>query len=60
VKAKVIHDKFNGNMLKEMGYNGTQIGTIIKKFKNEYPDFDEWIYSSTNEIIMDSLNKIIY
>ena len=33
-KAKVIHDKFNGNMLKEMGYNGTEIGTIIKKFKS--------------------------
>jgi hypothetical protein len=58
-KAKVIHDKFNGNMLKEMGYNGTQIGAIIKKFKSEHPDFDEWIYSSTNETIMDSLNKII-
>jgi hypothetical protein len=58
-KAKVIHDKFNGNMLKEMGYNGIQIGIIIKKFKSEHPDFDEWIYSSTNETIMDSLNKII-
>ena len=58
-KAKVIHDKFNGNMLKEMGYDGTQIGTIIKKFKSEHPDFDEWIYSSTNETIIDSLKKII-
>jgi hypothetical protein len=58
-KAKVIHDKFNGNMLKEMGYNGIQIGAIIKKFKSEHSDFDEWIYSSTNETIMDSLNKII-
>ena len=46
-------------MLKEMGYNGTEIGTIIKKFKSEHSDFDEWIYSSTNETIMDSLNKII-
>jgi hypothetical protein len=50
-KAKIIHNKFNGNMLIEMGYNSLQIGTIIRKLKNDHPNYDEWIYNTTIENI---------
>lgn len=50
-KTKIIHNKFNGNMLIEMGYNSLQIGTIIRKLKNDHPNYDEWIYNTTIENI---------
>jgi ribosomal protein L21E len=58
-KAKIIHNKFNGNMLKEMGYDGASIGIIIKAFKNTHPNFDEWIYNTDTEDIIKALNNII-
>jgi hypothetical protein len=58
-KTQIIHNKFNGNMLKEMGYNGLQIGEIFKKIKNNYPDFDEWIYQTNKEDIMIAISKYI-
>lgn len=58
-KSKDIHEKFNGNMLKERGYNGIQIGNIIKAFKSKYDDFDEWIYTTKQEEIMESLDELV-
>lgn len=58
-KKEIIHSKFNGNMLKDMGYDGKQIGTIIKKFKSLYDNFDEWIYQTKSEDIMAVLKVIL-
>ena len=58
-RNKIIHTKFNGGMLKDMGYTGAQIGKIIKTFKSTHVDFDEWVYSSSIKEIEDELNKII-
>ena len=58
-KKEIIHSKFNGNMLKDMGYDGKQIGTIINKFKSLYDNFDEWIYQTKSEDIMAVLKVIL-
>ena len=58
-RNKIIHTKFNGGILKNMGYTGAQIGKIIKTFKSTHVDFDEWVYSSSIKEIEEELNKII-
>jgi hypothetical protein len=58
-KGKDIHNKFNGNMLKERGYTGIQIGNIIKAFKIKHSNFEEWIYTTKQEDIMESLEELI-
>ena len=58
-KSKDIHNKFNGDILKERGYTGIQIGNIIKAFKSKHVDFDEWIYTTKQEEIMESLDELI-
>jgi hypothetical protein len=58
-KNKDIHNKFNGNMLKERGYNGNQIGNIIKAFKIKHFNFEDWIYTTKQEDIMASLDELI-
>jgi len=58
-KSKDIQEKFNGNMLKERGYNGIQIGNIIKAFKIKHFNFEDWIYTTKQEDIMESLDELI-
>jgi tetratricopeptide (TPR) repeat protein len=58
-KGKDIHNKFNGNMLKERGYTGIQIGNIIKAFKIKHSNFEEWIYTTKQEDIIKSLDELI-
>ena len=58
-KNNIIHKKFNGNMLKDKGYTGKELGHIIITFKNKYSNFDEFIYNSSQEDILKSLNHVI-
>jgi hypothetical protein len=58
-RNKIINSKFNGNMLKERGFNGQQIGKIIKAIKEKHSDFDSWVYESSEEEIMKSLENVI-
>jgi len=58
-KNTFIHNKFNGNMLKDKGYTGKEIGYIMIAFKNQYSNFDEFIYNSSQEEIFKSLNNLI-
>lgn len=59
-RNKIINSKFNGNMLKERGFNGQQIGKIIKAMKEKHPDFDNWVYESSEEEIMKSLESCLH
>lgn len=58
-KNNIIHKKFNGNMLKDKGYTGKEIGYIMITFKSKYSNFDEFIYNSSQEDIFKSLNTTI-
>ena len=58
-KSKDINNKFNGNILKDRGYTGIEIGNIIKAFKSKHVNFDEWIYITKQEEIMKSLDELI-
>jgi len=58
-RNKIINSKFNGNMLKERGFSGVEIGNIIRTFKKKYEDFDTWIYENNKHEIMSSLEDVI-
>jgi hypothetical protein len=58
-RNKIINSKFNGNMLKERGFSGQQIGKIIKAMKETHSDFDNWVYESSEDEIMKSLENVI-
>ena len=51
-KIKLIREKFNGNIIMEItGLSCKKLGEFINKYKSSFSDFDDFIISSSDDMI---------
>ena len=52
-KAKELSEKFNGRLFLDLGVPGREIGSALKKFKNQYENFEEWLETREKDVIVE-------
>ena len=52
-KAKELSEKFNGRLFLDLGVPGKEIGSSLKKFKNQYENFENWLDKTEKDVIVE-------
>lgn len=59
-RSYIIGKKWNGNLIKEIPLKDKELGEFIVGFKNSFEDFNDWVISTPQNKIRESLENYLW